>query len=95
MPVLTIFAAPTQVKAVKVSWFDDTGTGECRLPTSWRLLYQTEDGQWQPVPGASDYLIRKTDPVRVTFTPVTTNALRLEVQLPANFSAEVYEWEVE
>ena len=89
------FAQPTPVKAVTVSWFDDTGSGECRLPASWRLLHRTAEGQWQPVRGASDYTIRKSEPVKVTFAPVTTKALRLEVQLPANYSAGLYEWEVE
>jgi hypothetical protein len=89
------FAQPARVQAVTVSWFDDTGTGECRLPGSWRVLYRTDAGQWQPVSGASEYLIRKRDPVKVTFDPVTTGALRLEIQLPANFSAGLYEWEVE
>lgn len=89
------FAKPAQVKAVRVSWFDDTGTGECRLPVSWRLLYRDTAGQWQPVQGVTEYPIRKTDPVRVAFTPVTTQSLRIEVQLPPNFSAGLYEWEVE
>lgn len=89
------FPQPATVKSVTVSWFDDTGSGECRLPASWRVLYRTEAGTWQPVTGASEYLIRKNDPVKVTFAPVTTKALRLEIQLPPNFSAGLYEWEVE
>jgi hypothetical protein len=89
------FAQPTQVKAVTVSWFDDTGSGECRLPTSWRVLYRTAAGDWQPVTGVNDYPIRKRDPIKVTFAPVTTTTLRLEIQLPPNFSAGLYEWEVE
>ena len=89
------FAQPTTVRAVRVSWFDDTGSGECRLPVSWRVLSRTEAGSWQPVAATSDYLTRKSDPVKVTFTPVTTKALRLEIQLPDKFSAGLYEWEVE
>jgi hypothetical protein len=89
------FAKPTTVRAVKVWWFDDTGSGECRLPVSWRLLYKAADGQWQPVTGASEYSIRKTEPVKVTFNPVTTAGLRMEVQLPEKFAAGMYEWEVE
>ena len=46
------FAQPTTVELVTVSWFDDTGTGECRLPVSWRLLYRGDDGQWKPVASA-------------------------------------------
>lgn len=89
------FPQTTTVRAATVSWFDDTGTGECRLPTSWRLLYQGSDGAWQPVRGVSDYPIRKAEPVKVTFDPVSTKALRLEVQLPPDFSAGLYEWIVE
>jgi hypothetical protein len=89
------FARPAEVKDVTVSWFDDTGSGECRLPVSWRVLYMAENGEWRPVSGASEYAIRKSDPVKVTFDPVTTRSLRLEIQLPQNFSAGLYEWEVE
>lgn len=89
------FDAPTQVRAVRVWWFDDTGRGECRLPASWSIRYRAADGEWQPVAGASEYLSRKGGPVKVSFHPVKTDALRLEVQLPSRFSAGVYEWEVE
>jgi DUF1680 family protein len=89
------FAQPTRVRSVTVSWFDDTGSGECRLPVSWRLLYRAGDGTWKPVDGVGEYPIHKAAPLKVAFPPVTTLALRLEVQLPPNFSAGLYEWEVE
>jgi len=89
------FAQPTLASAITVSWFDDTGSGECRLPVSWRLLYRGEDGEWKPVANPSDYTLRKRDPVKVTFSPVTTKALRLEVQLPEGFSVGLYEWSVD
>jgi DUF1680 family protein len=89
------FARPATVQAVRVSWFDDTGTGECRLPAAWRVLHRTSEGRWEPVNHTGDYPTQKRNPVRVRFPPVTTTALRLEIQLPPNFSAGVYEWEVE
>lgn len=89
------FEKPTPVRSVVVSWFDDTGSGECRLPTSWRVLYRDDAGQWRPVAGASDYGIRKSDPVKVSFSPVTTRGLKLEIQLPEKFSTGLYEWQVE
>ena len=89
------FAKPATVKSVNVSWFDDAGSGECRLPVSWRILYRTADGNWEPVKNISDYTVKKRDPIKVTFEPVTTQALRLEAQLPKDFSAGIYEWEVE
>jgi len=89
------FEKPATVSAVRVSWFDDTGTGECRLPESWHVLYRNSQSAWQPVSNPSEYVIQKSDPVRVRFDPVTTAGLRLEIELTNSFSAGVYEWEVE
>ena len=89
------FAQPNRIRSVTVSWFDDTGSGECRLPVSWRILYRDNNGQWQPVSGVSEYPIRKRDPIKLTFDPVTTQMLRLELQLPKNYSSGLYEWIVE
>ncbi len=89
------FPQSTKVSAVRVSWFDDTGSGECRLPVSWRITYRDAENKWQPVSNPSEYTIKKRDPIRVTFDPVTTKSLRLEIELPKDFSAGLYEWEVE
>ncbi|MEO8615360.1 MAG: beta-L-arabinofuranosidase domain-containing protein [Luteolibacter sp.] len=89
------FEKPVTVKGVTISWFDDTGKGECRLPKSWRLFYQNSAGAWKPAQGAPDYAIRKADPVKVRIQPVTTRALRIELDLADGFSAGVYEWEVD
>lgn len=88
------FDRPAKLGSVVVSWFDDTGVGECRLPASWKLSYRDSDGQWQPVTGVSGYSIRNKEPVRVNFDPVSTGALRLDVQLAEGFSGGLYEWEV-
>jgi hypothetical protein len=90
------FAQPTALTAAAVYWFDDTGKGQCRVPKSWRLLYQ--DGQtWQPVPPAAGaaYGVQLDRYNRVAFPPVTAKALRLEVQLQDNFSGGILEWQVE
>ena len=89
------FEKPLLVNSVTVSWFDDTGVGECRLPKSWKLFYQDSSGAWQPADGAPDYAIRKTEPVKVKIEPVTTKALRIELELADDFSAGLYEWEVD
>lgn len=88
------FDQPTEVKGCAVWWFDDTGQGECRLPTSWRIVYQKPDGTWVPVEGASGYPVAKGEPCEVTFAPVAAKALRLELALPEKYSAGVYEWSV-
>jgi uncharacterized protein len=89
------FAQPTELKKATVSWFDDTGTGECRLPKSWRLTYRTESGNWKPVEATDSYAIQKSTPVDVRFAPVKTLAVRLELQLVPKFSAGLFEWEIE
>ena len=85
--------APTSVSEVEVYWFDDTGSGECRVPASWRVLYK--DGEeWKPVEGAEPYGVEKDRYNKVTFKPVTTSALRLEVTLQPEWSAGIQEWKV-
>ena len=88
------FDRPVEVKACTVWWFDDTGRGECRLPASWRLCTRAPDGAWTPVAAAGAYPVEKGKPCEVSFSPVKTEALRLELQLPPGFSAGVYEWSV-
>jgi len=87
------FAAPATVSEVEVYWFDDTGRGECRLPASWTLLFR-EGAEWKPVTGADEFGTA-ADRYNVTrFAPVTTDALRIEVQLQEGWSAGIHEWRV-
>lgn len=88
------FEKPAKVSSVTVSWFDDTGVGECRLPRAWRLFHQDASGAWLPVEDPSAFKIRKGAPVTLTFKPVTTRAMKLEIDLQDDFSAGLYEWEV-
>lgn len=88
------FKQSARVSESTVMWFDDTGSGECRLPASWRLLYQDGSDNWKPVEGVAGYPVTKGKSDRVTFHPVTTGAMRLEVQLPKDFSSGVWEWTV-
>ena len=76
-----------------VYWFDDTGHGEVRVPASWRLLYR-DGGQWKPVAAASAYGRERDRYNRVTFQPVTTTGLRLELQAQAGVSVGIQEWKV-
>ena len=86
------FPAPKTVSQAAVYWFDDSGTGRCRVPASARLLYKVGE-EWRFVPGG-DVGLKPDTLNRVTFPPVTTTALRLDTQLQAQFSAGILEWEV-
>ena len=88
------FAQPATVSQAEVYWFDDTGGGECRVPASWRGLYKDGDN-WKPVETTGSYGVAKDQYNRVTFMPVTTSGLKLEVQLQTNWSAGIQEWKVQ
>jgi DUF1680 family protein len=87
------FPAATILSETSVYWFDDTGQGECRVPRSWRVLYRQGD-QWVPVETRDTFGVTKDTYNIVRFTPITTTALRVEVVLPAAFSAGIQEWKV-
>jgi hypothetical protein len=87
------FPGAQPVSAVEVFWFDDT-PGGCAVPASWRVVYKDGDS-WRPVAASSAYGVGKGGFQRVAFAPVTTTALRLEVQLQPGKSAGIYEWRVE
>lgn len=87
------FAKPATVSAVEVYWFDDSGEGEVRVPQSWRVVYADGDA-WKPVAAQGTYPAAKDRWNRVTFRPVKTRGLRLEIQAQKDFSAGVLEWVV-
>jgi hypothetical protein len=85
------FVKPTSVGATEVYWYDDTGRGECRVPQSWRLLYK-DGSDWKPVVTSDSYGMARDTFNRVSFKPVRTGSMRLEVTLQPNFSAGIHEW---
>ncbi len=89
------FVRAEKVSAVEVFWWDERRIkAHCRVPSSWRLLYRTGD-RWVPVFGAGVYGTQIDRFNRVTFDPVETKALRLEVQLQPEWSGGILEWRVE
>ncbi|MDE2126481.1 MAG: glycoside hydrolase family 127 protein [Armatimonadetes bacterium] len=87
---------PVTIDSSQVYWFDDTGRGECRLPASWRLMYRTASG-WAPVSRSDQnagWPIRDDGWCRVSFQPVVTTALRLELQLKPDWAAGIQQWRV-
>jgi DUF1680 family protein len=72
------FSVPETVQSVDVYWKDDKQY--CQVPESWRLLYHS-GAEWVPVENLSDYGVEKDRFNTLTFKPVTTDALRLEIVL--------------
>ena len=88
------FPEPRKISRSEVYWFDDTGSGRCRVPASWRLLY-LDGGEWKEVQGANRYGVARDAMNKVTFQPVTTSEVRLEAKLQEKMSAGILEWKVE
>ncbi len=87
------FAQPAKVSECGLYWFDDTGQGGVRVPASWRLLYKDGDS-WKPVETVDQYGTAKDKFNTVKFTPVTTTALRVEVQAQQRVSMGIQKWTV-
>jgi uncharacterized protein len=87
------FPGPEKISEVSVYWFDDTGIGQCRVPESWRVVVKQDDG-WKPVDHETPYAVDKDQFNRVTFTPVRTTAIRLELRLQEECAAGILEWKV-
>ncbi|MFC2758827.1 glycoside hydrolase family 127 protein [Hallella multisaccharivorax] len=88
------FPETKAVQTATVYWYDDQPWGGCSVPTSWQILYQDAQGNWQPVSGADAYPVKRGAPCIVNFTPIKTKALRLQFQMPADKSCGIFEWSV-
>jgi hypothetical protein len=64
-----------------------------RVPRAWRILYK-DGSEWKPVDASAEYGVLKDRYNTVTFTPIMTTALRLEVTMQPQWSAGVQEWKV-
>ncbi|MFQ5805340.1 MAG: glycoside hydrolase family 127 protein [Phycisphaerae bacterium] len=88
------FDAPRPVSSTELYWFDDSQQrGGCRAPASWRLLYR-DDNTWREVSNPSGYGVGLDQYNHVTFDPVMTDSLRIEVQLQDKMSSGILEWKI-
>lgn len=89
------FAKPAEISTAKVYWFDDGPFGGCRVPKSWKILYQTTQGDWKEAETENAYPVEKDKINTIRFKKVTAAAVKLEITLPDDNSAGIYEWIVE
>ena len=88
------FPTVSTIQSSTVWWFDDGPWGGCRVPKSWNIYYRDEQGNWQPVAHPDHFGVKKGMGNTVNFDPVKTKALKLEVTLPDDNSAGIFEWSV-
>jgi hypothetical protein len=89
------FPQQTQVAKIRVYWWDEAPWGEGRVPSSARLLAHAKDGSWQEVSSPTPLGLAKDCYNELAFAPLTTDALRLEVQVKPKNLAGILEWQVE
>ena len=88
------FSKQEKVSSAKVYWFDDGPWGGCRVPVSWKLFYKTDSNLWKPVTNLNNYGLDKDQYNEIRFESIETTALKMEVQLPVDNSAGIYEWSI-
>jgi hypothetical protein len=71
------FKKPTTIASTDVYFADDRRF--CKLPASWRVAYKDGD-RWTPVSAKGAYGVARDEFNHVAFTPVTTTAIRIEVE---------------
>ena len=71
---------------------------KCHVPKAWRLFYRTSsngtDGEWKRVETQDSPTVKVNQYNTLTFSPVTTTALRVEVHQADDSSAGVLEWQI-
>ncbi len=87
--------AESTLSSSGVYWYDDGPWGGCRVPKAWRILYKDASGQWKAVQPIDNYGTKKGNLNTVHFKPIKTTAIKMEVDLPDDNSAGLFEWEVE
>lgn len=84
-----------ELSNVKVYWFDDSGHGGCRVPKSWRVLHRDAKGNFKPVKNTSAYGTKKDTFNKVTFEPIETDAIKIEIVLEKDWASGVQEVVIE
>ena len=88
------FDKETTVSFIHIYWFDDGPNGGCRIPKTWKLLYE-KNGKWKEVVKHGKYPVSKDEFNSIEISPVKTKTLRLVIELQDTYSGGVLEWKVE
>ena len=85
--------SPISVSGSKVYWFDDSSHGGCKLPGGWTIQY-LDGTTWKDVKNKGEYPVALDRWCNVSFEPVTTTALRLNLTMQKDWAAGIHEWKI-
>ena len=88
------FNGRKKISSMEVYWFDDTDVGECRVPKSWQAFYKDGDA-WKPISDVTAYGVEKDRFNKISFSPIETDGVKIEIQLLPDYSVGIFEWKVE
>ncbi len=89
------YSQPMKISECTVYWFDDTGKGSCRVPQSWKIVYQEKEGApWKEAQAKDPYSVDRNREISVRFEPVNAVRIRLNIQLQPKFSGGILKWNV-
>ena len=88
------FKEATEISTSTVYWYDDQPWQGCKVPDSWKLYYKDASGNWVEVKNPSGYPTDKGVACTVSFDPIKTTAVKLELIQPSDKSCGLYEWSV-
>lgn len=86
------FDKPYTISKSKIFWFSDGGG--CKAPQRWRLYYDN-NGQWVEAKNKNEYGIQLNIINTTDFEPITTKAVKIEIDLPKDCASGVHEWIIE
>ncbi len=84
------FPQTSEISQVEIYWFDDTGTGECKVPEKWNVLYN-DNNEWHSVYSTDKFGNEKNKFNCVSFETVRTNSLKIEIQSQKDFAGGIHE----
>jgi hypothetical protein len=87
------FQKPEEISQMDIYWFDDTGIGECRIPSSWKLFYKDGD-KWREVYTVDKYGVEKDKYNSVIFETVRTKSLKIEIHSQTDFAGGIHELKI-
>ncbi len=86
------FEAQETISEIEIFWFDDEDLNAgCRVPASYTLFYK-DGNAWQTLSPQLGYPNERDQFNKITFSPIKTTALRLEMQLHEEYSTGIQEW---
>lgn len=86
------FDKPLTLSRTQVYWFSDNGG--CKEPKAWRILYK-KGNEWLPVKAKGEFSTALDKLNTTEFEPVTTEAVKMEVDTRQDASTGLYEWNIE